>query len=47
MLSSLELWSDKNKIPTVGEADELLHKFLEWKQAYLTLRPHDVAYLFM
>ncbi|XP_021075162.1 disintegrin and metalloproteinase domain-containing protein 32 [Mus pahari] len=47
VLSSLELWSDKNKIPTVGEADELLHRFLEWKQAYLTLRPHDVAYLFI
>ncbi|XP_031195187.1 disintegrin and metalloproteinase domain-containing protein 32-like isoform X2 [Mastomys coucha] len=47
VLSSLELWSDKNKIPTVGEADELLHRFLQWKQAYLTLRPHDVAYLFI
>ncbi|XP_028623977.1 disintegrin and metalloproteinase domain-containing protein 32 [Grammomys surdaster] len=47
VLSSLELWSDKNKIPTVGEADELLRSFLEWKQSYLTLRPHDVAYLFI
>ncbi|GAB1301749.1 Disintegrin and metalloproteinase domain-containing protein 32 [Apodemus speciosus] len=47
VLSSLELWSDTNKIPTVGEADELLHRFLEWKQSYLTLRPHDVAYLFI
>ncbi|XP_034376408.1 disintegrin and metalloproteinase domain-containing protein 32-like [Arvicanthis niloticus] len=47
VLSSLELWSDKNKIPTVGEADELLNRFLEWKQSYLTLRPHDVAYLFI
>ncbi|KAM9194456.1 disintegrin and metalloproteinase domain-containing protein 32 [Dugong dugon] len=46
VLSSLELWSDKNKISTVGEADELLHRFLEWKQSYLTLRPHDIAYLF-
>ncbi|KAG8512504.1 Disintegrin and metalloproteinase domain-containing protein 32, partial [Galemys pyrenaicus] len=47
VLSSLELWSDKNKISTVGEADELLHAFLEWKKSYLTLRPHDIAYLFM
>ena len=47
VLSSLELWSDKNKISTVGEADELLHRFLEWKKSYLTLRPHDIAYLFM
>ncbi|KAM6149591.1 disintegrin and metalloproteinase domain-containing protein 32 [Erethizon dorsatum] len=47
VLSSLELWSDKNKISTVGEAHELLQKFLDWKQSYLTLRPHDVAYLFI
>ncbi|XP_075853484.1 disintegrin and metalloproteinase domain-containing protein 32-like isoform X2 [Microcebus murinus] len=47
VLSSLELWSDKNKISTAGEADELLHRFLEWKLSYLTLRPHDIAYLFI
>ncbi|XP_014641851.1 PREDICTED: disintegrin and metalloproteinase domain-containing protein 32, partial [Ceratotherium simum simum] len=47
VLSSLELWSDKNKISTVGEADELLSRFLEWKKSYLTLRPHDIAYLFI
>ncbi|XP_012513467.1 PREDICTED: disintegrin and metalloproteinase domain-containing protein 32-like, partial [Propithecus coquereli] len=47
VLSSLEFWSDKNKISTVGEADELLYRFLKWKQSYLTLRPHDIAYLFM
>ncbi|XP_063524752.1 disintegrin and metalloproteinase domain-containing protein 32 isoform X15 [Pongo pygmaeus] len=47
VLSSLELWSDENKISTVGEADELLQKFLEWKQSYLNLRPHDIAYLLM
>nr|XP_051685448.1 disintegrin and metalloproteinase domain-containing protein 32 [Oryctolagus cuniculus] len=43
VLSSLELWSDENKISTIGEADELLHIFLKWKHFYLTLRPHDVA----
>ncbi|XP_021561781.1 disintegrin and metalloproteinase domain-containing protein 32 [Carlito syrichta] len=47
VLASLELWSDKNKISTAGEADELLHRFLEWKQSYLALRPHDIAFLFM
>ncbi|XP_054557096.1 LOW QUALITY PROTEIN: disintegrin and metalloproteinase domain-containing protein 32-like [Talpa occidentalis] len=47
VLSSLEFWSDKNKISTAGEADEVLYAFLEWKQSYLTLRPHDIAYLFM
>uniref|UniRef100_F6XJ76 ADAM metallopeptidase domain 32 n=1 Tax=Callithrix jacchus TaxID=9483 RepID=F6XJ76_CALJA len=45
VLSSLELWSEENKISTVGEADELLQRFLEWKQSYLNLRPHDIAYL--
>uniref|UniRef100_A0A2K5CV88 ADAM metallopeptidase domain 32 n=1 Tax=Aotus nancymaae TaxID=37293 RepID=A0A2K5CV88_AOTNA len=45
VLSSLELWSEENQISTVGEADELLQKFLEWKQSYLNLRPHDTAYL--
>ncbi|XP_060038237.1 disintegrin and metalloproteinase domain-containing protein 32 isoform X1 [Erinaceus europaeus] len=47
VLSSLELWSDENKISTDGEADELLNKFIEWKKSYLTLRPHDIAYLFI
>lgn len=47
VLSSLEVWSDENKISTVGEADELLKRFLEWKQSYLNLRPHDIAYLLM
>ncbi|XP_021537230.1 disintegrin and metalloproteinase domain-containing protein 32-like [Neomonachus schauinslandi] len=47
VLSSLEMWSDKNKISTVGEADEVLRRFLEWKKFYLTLRPHDIAYLFI
>ncbi|XP_076711391.1 disintegrin and metalloproteinase domain-containing protein 32-like [Callospermophilus lateralis] len=47
VLTSLELWSDKNKISTVGKADELLRRFLEWMRSYLTLRPHDAAYLFI
>uniref|UniRef100_A0A673SSM2 ADAM metallopeptidase domain 32 n=1 Tax=Suricata suricatta TaxID=37032 RepID=A0A673SSM2_SURSU len=47
VLSSLELWSDNNKISTAGDADEVLHRFLEWKKSYLTLRPHDIAYLFI
>ncbi|KAM6221040.1 disintegrin and metalloproteinase domain-containing protein 32-like [Rhynchocyon petersi] len=47
VLSSLEFWSDKNQISTAGEAGDLLRGFLEWKQSYLTLRPHDIAYLFI
>ncbi|XP_068932081.1 disintegrin and metalloproteinase domain-containing protein 32-like [Petaurus breviceps papuanus] len=47
VLSSLELWTYKNKISTTGEPDEILQRFLEWKNSYLVLRPHDVAYLFI
>ncbi|XP_060038107.1 disintegrin and metalloproteinase domain-containing protein 2 isoform X2 [Erinaceus europaeus] len=45
ILSSLELWTDENKIPVTGDANELLHRFLRWKKSYLVLRPHDVAFL--
>nr|XP_005897599.1 PREDICTED: disintegrin and metalloproteinase domain-containing protein 18 [Bos mutus] len=45
ILSSLELWSDKNQIFTIGDADDLLQRFLAWKQDYLILRPHDVTLL--
>ncbi|XP_077008673.1 disintegrin and metalloproteinase domain-containing protein 2 isoform X2 [Tamandua tetradactyla] len=45
ILSSLELWTDENKISTTGDANELLHRFLKWKRSYLVLRPHDVAFL--
>ncbi|XP_012517624.1 PREDICTED: disintegrin and metalloproteinase domain-containing protein 18-like, partial [Propithecus coquereli] len=45
ILSSLELWSDKNKISTTGNANDILQRFLAWKRDYLILRPHDIAYL--
>ncbi|NXW44828.1 ADA32 protein, partial [Nyctiprogne leucopyga] len=45
VLSSLELWTEENKIPTAGEADDLLQRFLEWKQSYLTLQSYDMACL--
>ncbi|ETE59152.1 Disintegrin and metalloproteinase domain-containing protein 2, partial [Ophiophagus hannah] len=47
VLSSLEFWTDSNKISTEGEADEILRRFLQWKNSYLVLRPHDLAFLFM
>uniref|UniRef100_A0A8D2LJ18 Uncharacterized protein n=1 Tax=Varanus komodoensis TaxID=61221 RepID=A0A8D2LJ18_VARKO len=46
ILSSLELWIDRDKISTLGTAEELLEKFVEWKQTHLALRPHDVSFLF-
>ncbi|XP_010134328.1 PREDICTED: disintegrin and metalloproteinase domain-containing protein 2-like, partial [Buceros rhinoceros silvestris] len=45
VLSSLELWAEENKIPTAGEVDDLLRRFLQWKQSILALRSHDTAYL--
>ncbi|XP_006860051.1 PREDICTED: disintegrin and metalloproteinase domain-containing protein 2-like [Chrysochloris asiatica] len=45
VLSSLELWRDGNKISISGEVNELLQRFLNWKNTYLVLRPHDVAFL--
>ncbi|XP_044515471.1 disintegrin and metalloproteinase domain-containing protein 32-like [Gracilinanus agilis] len=47
VLSSLEFWIYENKISTIGEPDEILQRFLEWKNSYLVLRPHDMAYLFL
>nr|XP_045374964.1 A disintegrin and metallopeptidase domain 3-like [Camelus bactrianus] len=45
MLTSLELWSDQNKISTNGDANELLHRFVSWKEKFLFQRSHDMAYL--
>ncbi|CAH6827521.1 disintegrin and metalloproteinase domain-containing protein 2 [Phodopus roborovskii] len=45
ILSSLEFWMDENKISIAGDANELLYRFLKWKQSYLVLRPHDMAFL--
>ncbi|XP_006900364.1 PREDICTED: disintegrin and metalloproteinase domain-containing protein 18-like [Elephantulus edwardii] len=45
ILSSLELWSEKNYISTSGDADDILQRFLAWKQDNFVPRPHDMAYL--
>ncbi|XP_021092446.1 disintegrin and metalloproteinase domain-containing protein 18-like [Heterocephalus glaber] len=45
MLSSMEAWSDQNKIPTNGDADDVLKRFLSWKENVLFQRSHDMAYL--
>ncbi|XP_067326956.1 disintegrin and metalloproteinase domain-containing protein 2-like [Anolis sagrei] len=47
VLSSLELWVNRDKIPTTGSSEDLLEEFVRWKQAHLILRPHDVAFLFI
>ncbi|XP_060038216.1 disintegrin and metalloproteinase domain-containing protein 18-like isoform X1 [Erinaceus europaeus] len=45
VLSSLELWSNNNQISTNGDADNLLQRFVAWKNSYLILQPYDIALL--
>ncbi|XP_014931538.2 A disintegrin and metallopeptidase domain 3-like isoform X2 [Acinonyx jubatus] len=45
MLTSLELWSDQNKILLSGDANEVLQRFVSWKEQFLFQRSHDMAYL--
>ncbi|XP_019489936.1 PREDICTED: disintegrin and metalloproteinase domain-containing protein 18-like, partial [Hipposideros armiger] len=44
-LTSLELWSDQNKIPSNGDANEVLQNFVSWKEKFLFQRSHDMALL--
>ncbi|GAB5570296.1 A disintegrin and metallopeptidase domain 3-like isoform X6 [Prionailurus iriomotensis] len=46
-ITSLELWSDQNKISTNGDADEVLQRFVSWKEKSLFQRSRDMAYLLM
>ncbi|XP_070355811.1 A disintegrin and metallopeptidase domain 3 [Equus asinus] len=45
MLTSLEIWSDQNKISSNGDADEVLQRFVSWKEKFLFQRSHDMAFL--
>ncbi|NWI60714.1 ADA32 protein, partial [Calyptomena viridis] len=45
VLSSLELWAEGDKILTTVDTDELLQRFLQWKQLSLERPPHDIASL--
>ncbi|XP_009701498.1 PREDICTED: disintegrin and metalloproteinase domain-containing protein 32-like, partial [Cariama cristata] len=47
VLSSLEFWMEKNKIPTMGDAEELLQRFLQWKKVHRVLRLQDIMFLFV
>uniref|UniRef100_A0A8C8VW39 Peptidase M12B domain-containing protein n=1 Tax=Peromyscus maniculatus bairdii TaxID=230844 RepID=A0A8C8VW39_PERMB len=47
MLTSLEIWSDQNKIETDGDADEVLQRFLRWKQKQASGRAQDITYLLL
>uniref|UniRef100_A0A2I3H8H4 Disintegrin domain-containing protein n=1 Tax=Nomascus leucogenys TaxID=61853 RepID=A0A2I3H8H4_NOMLE len=45
MISSIEIWSNKNKISTTGHAEDVLLQFFEWKKDHLNLKPHQIACL--
>nr|XP_056716052.1 disintegrin and metalloproteinase domain-containing protein 2-like [Euleptes europaea] len=47
ILTSVEFWKKKDKIETTRSMNELLQRFTEWKHSHLSLRPHDVAFLFI
>ncbi|KAG5194465.1 hypothetical protein JEQ12_013262 [Ovis aries] len=45
ILTSLEIWSDLNKISTDGDAHEVLQRFVSWREKNLLQSSHDLAYL--
>uniref|UniRef100_A0A8B9GJX9 ADA32 protein n=1 Tax=Amazona collaria TaxID=241587 RepID=A0A8B9GJX9_9PSIT len=47
VLSSLEFWVEKNRIPTTGDAEELLQSFLQWKNEHRLSWLQDVMFLFV
>ncbi|XP_075413337.1 disintegrin and metalloproteinase domain-containing protein 5-like [Tenrec ecaudatus] len=46
IISSIEIWSNKNQIPTTGHPDHVLHRLLEWERKYFDLQPHHSTFLF-
>ncbi|NXD65151.1 ADAM2 protein, partial [Eolophus roseicapillus] len=47
VLSSLEFWIEKDKIPTTGDAEELLQSFLQWKNEHRVSWLQDIMFLFV
>lgn len=47
MLTSLEIWSDENKIETNGDADEVLQRFLLWKPKQRPESTKAITYLLL
>uniref|UniRef100_A0A8D2JQU5 Disintegrin and metalloproteinase domain-containing protein 5 n=1 Tax=Sciurus vulgaris TaxID=55149 RepID=A0A8D2JQU5_SCIVU len=46
MLSSIKIWSNKNKISTVGPPENVLFRFLQWKQDNLKFQ-YTISFLFV
>ncbi|XP_077008668.1 disintegrin and metalloproteinase domain-containing protein 5-like isoform X2 [Tamandua tetradactyla] len=45
LISSIEIWTNKNKISTIGNPDHVLIRFFKWKEQYLADKPLRIAYL--
>ncbi|XP_068030496.1 disintegrin and metalloproteinase domain-containing protein 32-like isoform X2 [Anomalospiza imberbis] len=45
VLSSLELWAEGDKISTAGDTDDILQRFIQWKQLSLEPQAHSIASL--
>uniref|UniRef100_A0A8C3NQ54 Uncharacterized protein n=1 Tax=Geospiza parvula TaxID=87175 RepID=A0A8C3NQ54_GEOPR len=45
VLSSLELWAEGDKISTAGDTEDILQRFLQWKQLSLEPQAHNIASL--
>uniref|UniRef100_A0A8C5NJ84 ADAM metallopeptidase domain 32 n=1 Tax=Junco hyemalis TaxID=40217 RepID=A0A8C5NJ84_JUNHY len=45
VLSSLELWAEGDKISTAGDTEDILQRFLQWKQFSLEPQAHNIASL--
>nr|XP_031362599.1 disintegrin and metalloproteinase domain-containing protein 32 [Lonchura striata domestica] len=45
VLSSLELWAEGDKILTAGDTDDLLQRFLQWKELSMKPQAHNIASL--
>ncbi|KAM5278196.1 disintegrin and metalloproteinase domain-containing protein 5-like [Hipposideros larvatus] len=43
VISFIEIWSNKNKISTVGNPNHILFRFLEWKSKHIS-QPYYTAY---
>ncbi|XP_012611545.1 disintegrin and metalloproteinase domain-containing protein 5-like isoform X2 [Microcebus murinus] len=46
MISSIEIWSNKNKISTTGHPNNLLLRFSDWNDRHLKPK-HHITYLFV
>ncbi|XP_036917509.1 disintegrin and metalloproteinase domain-containing protein 5-like [Sturnira hondurensis] len=44
IISAIEIWSNKNKISTVGNPNHILFRFLDWKTKHV-FQTHHIAYL--